>query len=405
MERNEDGATGQSEDQGESHDEDGGGDKSRVRRRSARVEEDVALTFPQRLMEALMDGRYQDILSWDDEREDAFIIHRKGKFTDEILPKFFNKRSKFSSFVRKLTRWGFVRISKGTESAKFIHPLFRRGNYRLLSQLSCNSVNPNPTSAQTAPPRGTTASADTQVTTASQTRQPSSTVAGPVAALPPASDPNPDAARIALLLAASSGSDLLPSPTPENDTTSTQLAAAFQLMQQQQAAQLPLLATTSNNNSDTTQIGTAYQQLLQRKQAQDLELALKTNLLQQQQQQQAQAGQRALAEHGQLLAQLSFERQLRGQLQTQQLQAQIQNLAQHELVRLLGGTANIASPLSLAQQQPAAASTAVPQLASLSNLLGTTANAQTATNQSSTTEETGARTNQTSDDRKPSPRK
>jgi hypothetical protein len=39
----------------------------------------------------------------------AFIIYKKKKFATEVLPKFF-KATKFTSFTRKLNRWGFGKL-------------------------------------------------------------------------------------------------------------------------------------------------------------------------------------------------------------------------------------------------------------------------------------------------------
>mmetsp|Transcript_2369 Transcript_2369/g.4945 ORF Transcript_2369/g.4945 Transcript_2369/m.4945 type:complete len:105 (-) Transcript_2369:3-317(-) len=45
---------------------------------SARVDQSVSLTFPQRLMELLEDGRQDDLISWD-ENGRMFNIHRKAQ--------------------------------------------------------------------------------------------------------------------------------------------------------------------------------------------------------------------------------------------------------------------------------------------------------------------------------------
>ena len=50
----------------------------------------------------------------------SFIILDKKKFTDEVLPRFFNE-AKFTSFTRKLNRWRFKRVTKGIESGSYHH--------------------------------------------------------------------------------------------------------------------------------------------------------------------------------------------------------------------------------------------------------------------------------------------
>lgn len=69
----------------------------------------------------------------------GFVIFRKKAFEQKILPKYFNKQSKYSSFTRKLNRWGFCRVTRGPESGAYYHQFFRRGGHRLVMQMSCQS--------------------------------------------------------------------------------------------------------------------------------------------------------------------------------------------------------------------------------------------------------------------------
>jgi hypothetical protein len=46
----------------------------------------------------------------------GFRIGESKAFEQHILKKFFSKNAKFSSFTRKLNRWGFVRVSRGKSS-------------------------------------------------------------------------------------------------------------------------------------------------------------------------------------------------------------------------------------------------------------------------------------------------
>lgn len=43
----------------------------------------------------------------------------------------------FFSFVRKLHRWGFVRLTSGTGTDCFHHPLFQKGRRDLASKITC----------------------------------------------------------------------------------------------------------------------------------------------------------------------------------------------------------------------------------------------------------------------------
>jgi len=98
---------------------------------------EVPMTFPQRLMEILMNKDHEDIISWLPHGR-GFIIFQKKRFAAEILPKYF-RQSKFTSFTRKLNRWGFVRQTRGTETGAYYHDLFLRDMPRLCLQMCCYS--------------------------------------------------------------------------------------------------------------------------------------------------------------------------------------------------------------------------------------------------------------------------
>jgi hypothetical protein len=72
--------------------------------------------------------QYQRAASWSDDGK-SIVILDKTLFCEQILPLFF-KRTKFPSFVRKLFRWGFSRVtSKAIRRSKqqiFAHPKFVR---------------------------------------------------------------------------------------------------------------------------------------------------------------------------------------------------------------------------------------------------------------------------------------
>jgi len=52
------------------------------------------------------------------------------------LPKYF-KESKYTSFTRKLNRWGFSRVTRGPEAGAYYHPYFQRGNLRRTLLMTC----------------------------------------------------------------------------------------------------------------------------------------------------------------------------------------------------------------------------------------------------------------------------
>jgi hypothetical protein len=89
-------------------------------------------------MEILDNEDYADVISWLPHGR-GFVIFRKKAFESKILPKHFHKQSKYSSFTRKLNRWGFVRVTRGPESGAYYNEFFQRDGHRLCMQMSCQS--------------------------------------------------------------------------------------------------------------------------------------------------------------------------------------------------------------------------------------------------------------------------
>jgi len=106
------------------------------------LEEEIPMSFPQRLMDILNDEEHSDVISWLPHGK-GFIMYKKKKFAAQVLPKYF-KQSKFTSFTRKLNRWGFVRVTRGPETGAYYHQFFQRGNLRLCMQMSCQSSSSKP---------------------------------------------------------------------------------------------------------------------------------------------------------------------------------------------------------------------------------------------------------------------
>lgn len=98
-------------------------------------------------MNIIADERFSDVIGWLPHGK-GFVIYKKKKFAVEVLPAFF-KKSKFTSFTRKLNRWGFVRVTRGPETGAYYHDLFRKDDLRLCMQMTCQpSVFKAATSAQ-----------------------------------------------------------------------------------------------------------------------------------------------------------------------------------------------------------------------------------------------------------------
>ena len=87
--------------------------------RAATTAEEVPITFPQKLMSVLDNDELQDIITWLPHGR-AFIILQKKKFASDVMPVYF-KHSKFTSFTRKLNRWGFTRVPRGPETGSYYH--------------------------------------------------------------------------------------------------------------------------------------------------------------------------------------------------------------------------------------------------------------------------------------------
>jgi hypothetical protein len=66
----------------------------------------------------------------------SFMILRPKAFVAEVLPKHF-KQAKYSSFTRKLHRWGFQRHLRGEAAGAFHHRDFQRGRIDLAERMTC----------------------------------------------------------------------------------------------------------------------------------------------------------------------------------------------------------------------------------------------------------------------------
>jgi len=86
-----------------------------------------SMTFPQKLMELLSCDDTNEYIAWVP-TGDAFMIFDESSFVENVLSRFFTKKTKFRSFKGKLYRWGFKRVVKGTISGAFYHKYFLRNN-------------------------------------------------------------------------------------------------------------------------------------------------------------------------------------------------------------------------------------------------------------------------------------
>jgi hypothetical protein len=56
------------------------------------------------MMEMLSDERHVGIVCWLPHGK-GFVILDKKRFSNEVMPKYFSRKAKFTSFTRKLNRW------------------------------------------------------------------------------------------------------------------------------------------------------------------------------------------------------------------------------------------------------------------------------------------------------------
>mmetsp|Transcript_30852 Transcript_30852/g.46815 ORF Transcript_30852/g.46815 Transcript_30852/m.46815 type:complete len:250 (+) Transcript_30852:169-918(+) len=98
---------------------------------------DNAKIFPQKLMEILSDASNNKAIAWLPHGK-AFVILNREKLSNEVLPKYFRK-TKYTSFTRKLNRWNFARVNRGSELGAYYHEFFQRGKEELCIQMYCKN--------------------------------------------------------------------------------------------------------------------------------------------------------------------------------------------------------------------------------------------------------------------------
>ena len=96
------------------------------------------------LMKVLSDKKFNDVISWTPSGKSFAVLDAK-EFTAGILPDHF-KSAKFSSFTRKLHRWGFTRHYRGEEAGAFFHKDFQKDRLDLAEKMTCKNEVPMPKS-------------------------------------------------------------------------------------------------------------------------------------------------------------------------------------------------------------------------------------------------------------------
>jgi hypothetical protein len=91
-------------------------------------------------MKVLSNKEFNDTISWTPSGK-SFSILKPKVFVADILPEHF-KSAKFSSFTRKLHRWGFMRHYRGEDSGAFYHDGFQKDRLDLVEQMTCHKLEP-----------------------------------------------------------------------------------------------------------------------------------------------------------------------------------------------------------------------------------------------------------------------
>eukprot|EP00980_Cylindrotheca_fusiformis_P030653 scaffold25176_cov191-Cylindrotheca_fusiformis.AAC.3 len=102
-------------------------------------DDDCQYIFPQRLMSVLADEANHEAICWLPHGK-AFIIRNRMLFAEKVMPRFFPRKSKYSSFTRKLNRWNFTRVSSGPELGAYYHEFFLRDQPHLAAQMFCKNA-------------------------------------------------------------------------------------------------------------------------------------------------------------------------------------------------------------------------------------------------------------------------
>jgi len=99
----------------------------------------IVPTFPEMLMGVLNNSKNDSSIAWEPSGN-SFSVKNPSVFIEKILPQFM-RQCKYSSFVRKLYRWGFKQFNSETKRNCFYNELFKRNDKHKCKSMRCNSVN------------------------------------------------------------------------------------------------------------------------------------------------------------------------------------------------------------------------------------------------------------------------
>lgn len=94
--------------------------------------------FLTQLWAAVNDERCADWIRWND-AGNGFIIPAVSPFEANVLPMYY-KHNRYSSFLRSLSYYSFVKVSNPDAAAEYTHPQFRRGHPEDLSRVRSSNL-------------------------------------------------------------------------------------------------------------------------------------------------------------------------------------------------------------------------------------------------------------------------
>ena len=94
----------------------------------------IPTSFLQKTYEMLEDESLKETICWNDDG-DAFIIKNINEFSEAVLPRYF-KHNNLASFVRQLNMYDFHKCRNTGYDHVFKHPLFIRGRFDLLKDIT-----------------------------------------------------------------------------------------------------------------------------------------------------------------------------------------------------------------------------------------------------------------------------